>query len=63
MCNLSEGVYERGWNAKAVDDARNFIALHVASNEQIAQAVGLPVEKVEELARQTEPAASGRRES
>ena len=26
---------------KALSDARNFLALHVASNEQIAQAVGL----------------------
>lgn len=41
-----------GMNRKAVESAKNFLALHVATNEQIAQAVGLPLETIEELAKQ-----------
>ena len=52
MCNLSEGVYERGIEWKAMDTARNLIAMNALTHGQIAQAVGLPLEQVEELARQ-----------
>ena len=45
---------EKGERNKALSAARNFLALHVASNEQIAQAVGLPLEEVEKLAAQLE---------
>ena len=45
---------EKGERNKALSAAQNFLALHVASNEQIAQAVGLPLEEVEKLAAQLE---------
>ncbi len=52
---------EEGWKDgernRALSAARNFLALHVATNEQIAQAVGLPLEEVEKLA--AEPAVQG----
>ena len=58
MCDLSEVFYERGvesgWDAKSMDTARNLIAMKLGTHEQIAQAVGLPLDKVEELARQSE---------
>ena len=41
-----EGIAE-----KAIEDTRNLLAMNVLSHEQIAQAVGLPLEKVRELAR------------
>ena len=43
-------VIERGMNEKAVASARNLLAMKVLSHEQIAQAVELPIEKIEELA-------------
>ena len=61
MCNLSEGVYERGIEWKAIDDARNLIAMKLGTHRQIPQAVGLPLEKVEELARQAGVDAAGRK--
>jgi hypothetical protein len=50
---LLEGLEDgrkQGRREQALSSARNFLALHVASNEQIAQAVGLPLAEVEELA-------------
>ena len=41
---------KEGMNAKAITSARNLLAMKVLSNEQIAQAVELPLEKIEELA-------------
>ena len=43
---------EKGRREQALSAARNFLALHVTSNEQIAKAVGLPLEEVEKLAAQ-----------
>ncbi|MBR1911356.1 MAG: hypothetical protein IJ828_03250, partial [Treponema sp.] len=40
---------KRGMNEKATESARKLIAMHVLTHEQIAQAVGLPREKIEEL--------------
>ena len=37
-----------------IANARNFLAMKVLTHEQIAKGVGLPVEKIEELARETE---------
>lgn len=54
MCDLSEVFYERGVDAKSMDTARNLLTMNVLTHEQIAQAVGLPLDKVEELARQSE---------
>ena len=48
---------DEGERNRALSAARNFLALHVATNEQIAQAVGLPLEEVEKLA--AEPAVQG----
>ena len=49
-----EGIQEGrkdGIAAKAIESARTLLAMNVLSHEQIAQAVGLPLEKVRELAR------------
>ena len=40
-----DGIIE-GAQAKAVEDARNFLAMNVLTPEQIAQAEGLPLEQV-----------------
>ena len=40
----------QGMNAKAIASAKNLLAMKVLSHEQIAQAVELPIEKIEELA-------------
>ena len=50
-----DGIIE-GAQAKAVEDARNFLAMNVLTPEQIAQAEGLPLEQV--LALQKELAAT-----
>ena len=41
---------EQGMNEKAVASARNLLAMNVLTHEQIAQAVELPLDKIEELA-------------
>lgn len=41
---------EQGMNEKAVDSARNMLSMKLGTHEQIAQAVGLPLEEIEELA-------------
>ena len=41
---------KQGMNEKAVASARNFLAMNVLTHEQIAKGVGLPIEKIEELA-------------
>ena len=41
---------KRGMNEKAVASARNLLAMKLGTHEQIAKAVGLPIEKIEELA-------------
>ncbi len=43
---------EEGMNEKAVASARNFLAMNVLTHEQIAKGVGLPIEKIEELAQE-----------
>ena len=42
--------YEDGMQAKAEEDARNFLKMNILTNEQIAQGTGLPLEKIKELA-------------
>ena len=44
---------KRGMNEKAVTSARNLLAMKLGTHEQIAKAVGLPIEKIEELAKET----------
>ena len=39
-----------GEAARAAADAKNLLAMKVLTDEQIARAVGLPLEKIEELA-------------
>ena len=41
---------KQGREQKAIEDARNLLVMKVLSHEQISQAIGLPLEKVEELA-------------
>ena len=41
---------KRGATARAIADAKNLLAMNVLTNEQIAQAVGLPLKKIEKLA-------------
>ena len=43
--------YEEGLRQKAVEAARNLLAMNLLTHEQIAKAEGLPLEKVKELAR------------
>ena len=43
---------KQGMNEKAVTSARNFLAMNVLTHEQIAKGVGLPIEKIEELAQE-----------
>jgi hypothetical protein len=50
-----EGI-EVGKNTTKIANARNLIAMKILSYEQIAQAVELPIEKIEELAREMEAA-------
>ncbi len=40
----------KGRNEAKIEDARNLLVMKVLSHEQISQAIGLPLEKVEELA-------------
>ena len=49
---------KEGMNAKAITSARNLLAMKVLSNEQIAQAVELPLEKIDELAHEMETTSS-----
>ena len=46
---------EEGERNKALSAARNLLALHVVTHEQIARAVGLTLEEVERLAAELEP--------
>ena len=46
-----EGI-ELGIRQNAVENARKFLSMNVLTHEQIAQAVGLPLEKVKELAQE-----------
>ena len=41
---------KQGREEKAIETARNFLAMGLGSHEQIAKGVGLPLEKIEELA-------------
>ena len=43
-------VRREGMTEKAVESAKNLLAMNVLSHEQIAQAVGLPLETIAELA-------------
>ena len=47
---LAEGLAE-GEHKKAVEAARNLLKMNILSIDQIAQAQGLPLEKVQELAK------------
>ena len=41
---------KEGMNEKAVATAKNFLKMNILTHEQIAKGVGLPLEKIEELA-------------
>jgi len=41
---------EEGRKEAKIEDARNMLAMGLGTHEQIAQAIGLPLEKIEELA-------------
>ena len=41
-----------GENAKAIESAKNFLAMNILTHEQIAKGVGLPLKKIEELAKE-----------
>ena len=50
--DYNHGMYraeKRGERRKALDDARNLLAMHILTVEQIAQAIGLSVEEVQEI--------------
>ncbi len=45
--NISSAVDDK---AKAIESARKFLSMKLLTHEQIAEGVGLPLEKIEELA-------------
>ena len=49
---------KEGINATKIENARNLLAMNVLNHEQIAQAVELPIEKIEELAKEMKDACS-----
>ncbi|MBP5575193.1 MAG: hypothetical protein J6X67_00295 [Treponema sp.] len=42
---------EKGIEQKAVNTATNLLKMNIVSHEQIAEATGLPIEKINELAK------------
>ncbi|MBP5748953.1 MAG: hypothetical protein J6W63_11390 [Treponema sp.] len=42
---------EKGIEQKAIDTATNLLKMNIVSHEQIAEATGLPIEKINELAK------------
>ena len=50
LANAEERGLKRGMDAKAIENARNFLSMNVLTHEQIAKGVGLPIEKIKELA-------------
>ena len=42
--------FQEGVSQKAIENARNLLAMNILTHEQIAQAIGLSLEKVNELA-------------
>ncbi len=46
-----EEAFEDGMEQKAVDTAINLIKMNLGSYEQIAEATGLPIKKISELAK------------
>ena len=48
---------KEGMNAAKIANAKNLLAMKVLSHEQIAQAVELPLDKIEELAKEIEAKA------
>ena len=50
-----EGI-EVGKNTTKIANARNLLSMKLGTHEQISQAIGLPIEKIEELAREMETA-------
>ena len=49
MCRISEEWYEEGREEAKSQNARSLLKLGKLSHEEIAAAIGLPVEKVREL--------------
>ncbi len=41
---------KEGMEENKIENARNFLAMNVLTHEQIAKGVGLPIEKIKELA-------------
>ena len=42
---------KQGIEQKAIDTATNLLKMNIVSHEQIAEATGLPIEKINELAK------------
>ena len=45
---LQQGI-QQGLQQKAIEDAKNFLAMKILTAEQVAQGTGLPLDKVLEL--------------
>ena len=58
LANAEERGLKRGMDATKISNARNLLAMNVLTHEQIAQAVELPLEKIEELAAELATAQS-----
>ena len=48
---MKKGI-EKGIEKKAIEATRNLLAMGVGTHEQIAKAIGLPLETVEQLAQE-----------
>ena len=48
---------KRGRSEAKLENARNLLVMQLGTHEQIAQAVGLPLETIEQLAAKLQPAA------
>ena len=48
---------KKGKEENAIANARNLLAMKLGTHEQISQAIGLPIEKIEALAKEIEAKA------
>ena len=50
--DIREDGYEEGLQQKAVEAAENLLRMGMGTDDQISMAIGLPLEKVQEIAEQ-----------
>ena len=57
LANAEERGLKRGIVANKIENAKNLLAMGLGTHEQISQAIGLPIEKIEALAKEIEAKA------